>query len=87
MFHQHIFQTRDPDFLNDGALQATPLNIVLSGPSGPYQQPRYMVLSGPSGPYQQPRYMVLSGPSGPYQQPIFMVLTNNLGIMYIVYRA
>ena len=38
------FQTRDPDFLNDGALQATPLNIVLSGPSGPYQQPRYKVL-------------------------------------------
>lgn len=40
-----IEETTDIDFLNDGALAATPLNIVLTGPGGQYQQPRNLKLA------------------------------------------
>jgi len=40
-----IEETTDVEFLNEGALQETPLNIVLSGPTGQHEQPRNLKLA------------------------------------------
>lgn len=40
-----IEEATDPEFLNDGALAATPLNIVLSGRSSFFHQPRNLKLA------------------------------------------
>ena len=47
--HRHKFwvasQATDPEFLNDGALAATPLNMVLTGRSSYYHQSRNLKLA------------------------------------------
>ena len=40
-----ILNATDPEFLNDGALAATPLNMVLTGRSSYYHQPRNLKLA------------------------------------------